>query len=153
VAALVGLLVRRFYYRSIVLGTALSRPLVMIAEWMKRYRQRPRQRYGSKSVSYDDELGSFLGLSAHAWNRMPGRRWNSRSSFGTPGAVGRLAAGVLHEINNPLGGMPTAIDTLKSHGESNNHEFGHSNCQDRSPDQRGLSQIKETVSALLSRRA
>ena len=59
-------------------------------------------------------------------------------------AVGRLTASIAHEINNPLGGMLNAISTLKRHG---------------SPDpvtqktvsllERGLSQIRETVAALL----
>lgn len=59
-------------------------------------------------------------------------------------AVGRLTASIVHEINNPLGGMLNAISTLKRHG---------------SPDpvtqktvsllERGLSQIRETVAALL----
>ena len=58
--------------------------------------------------------------------------------------VGRLAASIAHEINNPLGGMLNSISTLKRHG---------------SPDpvtqktvsllERGLSQIRETVAALL----
>src|SRR5690606_17017054 len=32
-------------------------------------------------------------------------------------AVGRLASGLAHEINNPLGGMQTALDTLQKHGD------------------------------------
>ena len=32
-------------------------------------------------------------------------------------ALGRLAAGMAHEINNPLGGLLNAVSTLKRHGE------------------------------------
>jgi signal transduction histidine kinase len=32
-------------------------------------------------------------------------------------SLGRLASGVAHEINNPLGGLFNALDTLKVHGE------------------------------------
>jgi signal transduction histidine kinase len=32
-------------------------------------------------------------------------------------SLGRLASGIAHEINNPLGGLFNAIDTLKTHGE------------------------------------
>jgi two-component system, OmpR family, sensor kinase len=32
-------------------------------------------------------------------------------------SLGRLASGVAHEINNPLGGLFNAIDTLKVHGD------------------------------------
>jgi signal transduction histidine kinase len=32
------------------------------------------------------------------------------------GSLGRLASGMAHEINNPLGGLFNAIDTLKRHG-------------------------------------
>ena len=31
--------------------------------------------------------------------------------------LGRLASGMAHEINNPLGGMLNAVDTLEKHGE------------------------------------
>lgn len=31
--------------------------------------------------------------------------------------LGRLASGMAHEVNNPLGGMLVAVDTLKRHGE------------------------------------
>ena len=32
-------------------------------------------------------------------------------------SLGRLASGLAHEINNPLGGLFNAIDTLKRHGD------------------------------------
>jgi two-component system NtrC family sensor kinase len=59
-------------------------------------------------------------------------------------AVGRITAAVAHEINNPLGGLLTATQTLRVHGASEE-------TRRRALDllQRGLHQIQTTVAALL----
>lgn len=59
-------------------------------------------------------------------------------------AVGQMTAGIAHEINNPLGGMLTAINTLKHHGDNNPRTL-----KTISLIERGLLQIKDTVAALL----
>lgn len=59
-------------------------------------------------------------------------------------AVGRLSAGIAHEINNPLGGMLTAIKTYQRHGNGDPLAL-----QTLSLLERGLSQIRNTVAALL----
>lgn len=59
-------------------------------------------------------------------------------------AIGRITAGIAHEINNPLGGMLNAISTYKRHGQP-----GHIATKTLPLLERGLLQIKETVGALL----
>lgn len=60
-------------------------------------------------------------------------------------AVGRLAGGIAHEINNPLGGMRNAINTYQKHGIGD----AELTAKTMSLLDRGLQQIRDTVSALL----
>jgi len=59
-------------------------------------------------------------------------------------AVGRVAAGIAHEINNPLGGLINAVDTLAKHGQPDGLT-----SRTLALLERGLAQIRATVSALL----
>ena len=59
-------------------------------------------------------------------------------------SLGRLASGMAHEINNPLGGLFNALDTLKEHG-------GRTDVRGRTIDlvERGLRGIRDVVRAAL----
>jgi signal transduction histidine kinase len=61
------------------------------------------------------------------------------------GSLGRLASGMAHEINNPLGGMFNTIDTLKLHG-------GRPSVRASSLDllERGLRGIRDVVRTTLA---
>lgn len=60
-------------------------------------------------------------------------------------SLGRLASGLAHEINNPLGGLFNAIDTLKRHGDG-------ADVRTRSLDliERGLRGIRDVVRTVLA---
>lgn len=59
-------------------------------------------------------------------------------------AIGRITAAVAHEINNPLGGLLTATQTLRLHGASETTRVKTLDLIER-----GLQQIRTTVASLL----
>lgn len=60
-------------------------------------------------------------------------------------SLGRLASGMAHEINNPLGGLFNAVDTLKRHGE---RPLARANALDLLD--RGLRGIRDMVRTTLA---
>lgn len=59
-------------------------------------------------------------------------------------AIGRLSAGLAHEINNPLGGMLVSLDNFKRRGGHDERTLKTIAVMER-----GLCQIRDTVSAVL----
>ncbi|MHB1109874.1 MAG: sensor histidine kinase [Devosia sp.] len=60
-------------------------------------------------------------------------------------SLGRLASGMAHEINNPLGGLFNALDTLKRHGETPGVREASISLIER-----GLAGIRDVVQAALA---
>jgi len=127
-------------------GQRLARPLVLLTERMKLLKSGDIDNLETKVYPYHDEVGQLLA----AYHQIVEEHEKSDAlekqiiHSERLAAVGRLAAGVAHEINNPLGGMLTAIDTLKSYGDMDARTTKTIDLIGR-----GLTQIKETVGALL----
>lgn len=60
-------------------------------------------------------------------------------------SLGRVASGMAHEINNPLGGLMNAVDTLRKHGDK-----VHVRSTTLDLIQRGLQGISDVVQAALA---
>ena len=55
-------------------------------------------------------------------------------------SVGKLASGMAHEVNNPLGGLFNAVDTLRRHGDDRHAREATLNLLER-----GLTHIRKVV--------
>ena len=127
-------------------GVRMSRPLVGLAQRMSRVVHGGTEDQAHVAYPYQDEVGQLF----HAYDLMLDElrqktlleqelMQSERLS-----AVGRLASGIAHEINNPLGGMLMALDTLRERGEQSEPVARTAGLL-----QRGLKQIQDTVGALL----
>jgi signal transduction histidine kinase len=124
----------------------LAQPLVSLAGEMERIGERLPEERSVAVYESRDEIGQ-LGT---AFKRMVGvlreKQLLERQVMASErlAALGRLAAGIAHEINNPLGGMLNAISTFKRHARQE-----PVTAKTLSLLERGLSQIRDTVAALL----
>ena len=127
-------------------GQRMVNPLARLAHCMVRVRDEAPENIECSVEEGDDEIGR---LNARFRELLGGLREKAELerqmvSSERLAAVGRLAAGVAHEINNPLGGMLMAIDTLRERRITDPHTERTMSLLER-----GLIQIQDTVSALL----
>lgn len=132
---------------SWIWASRTGEPLLRLAEAMRRVPDELEESRLTDLPKSGDEIGQL----AAAYQRMVGELKNKQELERQMlvserlAAVGRLTAGIAHEINNPLGGMLTAINTYQRHGSG----IDPLALSTLSLLERGLTQIRQTVGALL----
>lgn len=127
-------------------GWRMAAPLTQLAGCMGRIGPRLPDVQDLKLYESRDEIGQVGVAFRRMLNDLKQKEELEKQVFFSErlAAVGRLAAGIAHEINNPLGGMLNAISTFKKHDNDDAHT-----AKTMSLLERGLLQIKDTIAALL----
>jgi signal transduction histidine kinase len=128
----------------------IAEPLVRLAQCMQHVGSEveptPDCKLDSLRNTTHDEIGALARQFQHMLHELEQKRAMERQMLVSErlAALGRLSAGIAHEINNPLGGMLNAITTWKRHSAPDPHSE-----KTLALIERGLLQIRDTVSALL----
>lgn len=127
-------------------GRRMAAPLVGLAHDMGRVAHGNVQDMPHRDYPYHDELGQLFQAYEVMLDEMQQKALLERELLQSErlSAVGRLASGIAHEINNPLGGMLMALDTLRERGAAPAQVGKTLGLLER-----GLKQIQDTVAALL----
>jgi signal transduction histidine kinase len=127
-------------------GSRMATPLVDLAQRMGMMLEKPPEPLPPDLYPYHDELGQLF----QAYDRMVLALRDKAALEGEMvkserlAAIGQLTAGIAHEINNPLAGLMTVVDTLKLRDDLDPRVLRNLELIDR-----GLMQIRDTVAALL----
>jgi two-component system, NtrC family, sensor kinase len=129
------------------MGRRMTRPVADLAEVIERIgREAPAVLQADVPRTNDPELGRIGDAVAQLISELASKQRAEARALSAErlAAVGRMTAAVAHEINNPLGGLLTATQTLRLHGATDSTRL-------RTVDllERGLQQIRSTVAALL----
>ncbi len=128
-------------------GNRMAAPLTRLADAMQRVgSERSHAISAGFGRSSKDEIGQLTSRFRHMLAQLAEKEALEKELIVTErlAAVGQVAAGIAHEINNPLGGMLNAVDTLSKHGSPDGLTLKTLGLL-----QRGLGQIRSTVEALL----
>ena len=127
-------------------GRRMAAPLVDLARRMGHALHGGQDAAPHEVYPYEDELGQLFQAYDAMLVEMREKALLERELLRTErlSAIGRLASGIAHEVNNPLGGMLMALDTLRQRGGLPEHA-----AKTLAMLERGLRQIQETVAALL----
>jgi len=127
-------------------GQRTAVPLVRLTERMEELGQRVPDNLSPELYDYQDELGRLYQAYNRTLVQLREKAMIEQEMIHSErlAAIGRLAAGIAHEINNPLLGMLTSLNTLRHHGGANTRMLKTLTLLER-----GLTQIKETIAALL----
>lgn len=127
-------------------GQRMALPLVMLTARMGEISRKWPADLDPELYVYRDEIGKLFDAYTQMLRDLKDKGELEKQMVQSErlAALGQLAAGIAHEINNPLSGMLTAIDTLKCHSDADQRTM-----KTIALIERGLTQIKDTVGALL----
>jgi two-component system, NtrC family, sensor kinase len=147
-------------------GHRMALPLVRLAEHMRQMARRTSDTLAPRTGDSRDEIRQVAAAYDLMVAELRTKEALEKQMMQSErlAALGRLSAGIAHEINNPLGGMLNAISTLRRHGGEAPPQApgtvpacaqcglpGSARLTQRTVSllERGLLQIKETIAALL----
>lgn len=127
-------------------GQRTAVPLVRLTERMEELGRRLPDDLAPEIYDYQDELGRLYRAYNRTLHELREKAQIERQMIHSErlAAIGKLTAGIAHEVNNPLVGMLTALDTLRHHDELSPRTLKTLTLLEG-----GLMQIKDTVGALL----